>query len=591
MKKLWEYVRPYLPRMGCGFAIKFTGAIMDLLIPWMLSTIIDAVIPTGDMGRVLIWGGLMILASGAVYAFNVIPNRMAAHVARDITEEVRRDLYNKTSSLSCAQVDRLTIPSLISRITSDSYNIHRMLNMIQRLGVRAPILLVGGLIVTMAMEPRLGAVLLLLMPLMGLTIYLISKKGIPMYTETQRRVDKLVQTVRENVVGIRVIKALSKEGYERERFNGDNASLAQQEAKAGITMAATNPLMNLFLNSGLVAVILLGALLVNGGVTSIGRIIAFQSYFTIILNAVISLSRMFVILSKGAASAGRIEEVLNLPEELQPELDAGGTDEKDPAAAEDEMIAFDHVTFSYLGQTPNVKDLSFTIKKGETLGIIGSTGSGKSTVVNLLMRLYDVTGGQVRVGGVDVKKIPPEKLHKMFGVVFQSDVLFADTIRENIAFGRAMDEAEIETAAKEAQAADFILERDGSYESMLTIRGSNLSGGQRQRLLIARALAGQPPVLILDDSSSALDYKTDASLRAAIRENLSGTTSVIVAQRVSSVMQADHILVLENGEAAGYGSHEELMERCPVYREIAGSQLGDGKQHEINARARKGAAV
>ena len=589
MKKLWEYTKPYLPRMSGGFAIKFTGAIMDLLIPWMLSTIIDDVIPTGDMGRVLIWGGLMILAAGAVYAFNVIPNRMAAHVARDITEEVRRDLYSKTSSLSCAQVDRLTIPSLISRITSDTYNIHRMLNMIQRLGVRAPILLVGGLIVTMAMEPRLGAVLLLLMPLMGLTIYFISKKGIPMYTETQRRVDRLVQTVRENVVGIRVIKALSKEGYERERFNKTNGELAQQEAKAGITMAATNPLMNLFLNFGLVAVILLGAFLVDAGVTKIGRIIAFQSYFTIILTAVISLSRMFVILSKGAASAGRIAEVLNLPEELQPELESGG--ERDPKASPDEFIAFDHVTFSYLGQTPNIQDLSFTLKKGETLGIIGSTGSGKSTVVNLLMRLYDVTGGQVRIGGVDVKKIPPEKLHRMFGVVFQSDVLFADTIRENIAFGRTMDEADIEAAAAEAQAKEFILERDGSYESMLTIRGSNLSGGQRQRLLIARALAGQPPVLILDDSSSALDYKTDASLRTAIRENLSGTTSVIVAQRVSSVMQADHILVLEAGKEAGYGTHEELMESCPVYQEIAGSQLGDGIQHHGRTNRKKEAAV
>ena len=589
MKKLWEYIKPYLPRMSGGFAIKFTGAIMDLLIPWMLSTIIDEVIPTGDMGRVLIWGGLMILAAGAVYAFNVIPNRMAAHVARDITEEVRRDLYSKTSSLSCAQVDRLTIPSLISRITSDTYNIHRMLNMIQRLGVRAPILLVGGLIVTMAMEPRLGAVLLLLMPLMGLTIYFISKKGIPMYTETQRRVDRLVQTVRENVVGIRVIKALSKEGYERERFNKTNGELAHQEAKAGITMAATNPLMNLFLNFGLVAVILLGAFLVDAGVTKIGRIIAFQSYFTIILTAVISLSRMFVILSKGAASAGRIAEVLNLPEELQPELESGG--ERDPKASPDEFIAFDHVTFSYLGQTPNIQDLSFTLKKGETLGIIGSTGSGKSTVVNLLMRLYDVTGGQVRIGGVDVKKIPPEKLHRMFGVVFQSDVLFADTIRENIAFGRTMDEADIEAAAAEAQAKEFILERDGSYESMLTIRGSNLSGGQRQRLLIARALAGQPPVLILDDSSSALDYKTDASLRTAIRENLAGTTSVIVAQRVSSVMQADHILVLEAGKEAGYGTHEELMESCPVYQEIAGSQLGDGIQHHGRTNRKKEAAV
>ena len=582
MKKLLEYIRPYLLRMSAGFSIKFLGALMDLLIPWMLSKIVDDVIPTGEVQNILLWGGLMVVASGVVYAFNVIPNRMAAHVARDITEEMRMDLYEKTSSLSCNQVDRITIPSLISRITSDTYNVHRMLKMIQRLGVRAPILLVGGLIVTMAMEPRLGAVLLAMMPLMGLTIWLISRKGIPMYIETQKRVDQMVQTVRENIVGIRIIKALSKGSYERERFDGVNAALSRQETKAGVTMATTNPMMNLFLNFGLVFVILLGAFLVNSGITKIGKIIAFQSYFTIILTAVISLSRMFVILSKGTASADRIAEVLDLPQELttQPE----DRSPKEEGVADDEFVAFDHVSFSYLGQQDNLSDISFTLKKGETLGIIGSTGSGKSTLVNLLMRLYDVTDGQVRIGGVDVRRIPDEKLHRMFGVVFQSDVLFADTIRENIDFGRRLTMEQIEDAARQAQAEEFILEREGSFESQLTIRGSNLSGGQRQRLLIARALAGQPDILVLDDSSSALDYKTDASLRQAIRENLQKTTSIIIAQRISSVMQADHILVLENGREIGYGTHEQLMQNCSVYQEIAGSQLGDGKLHTPNEK-------
>ncbi len=586
MKKLLGYIRPCVGRMLGGFSIKFLGALMDLLLPWMLSAIIDDVIPTGNVGRILIWGGLMVLCAGAVYAFNVIPNRMAAHVARDITENLRMDLYEKTSSLSCAQVDRITIPSLISRITTDSYNIHQMLNMMQRLGVRAPILLIGGIFVTMAMEPRLGAVLLAMLPLMGLTIWFISKKGIPMYTETQNKVDRMVQTVRENIVGIRIIKALSKESYERERFDAVNGALSKQETKAGVMMAATNPLMNLFLNSGLVLVILLGAYLVHAGITQIGRIIAFQSYFTIILNAMISISRMFVILSKGSASADRIAEVLDLPKELEPSL----TDEKrEEGASEDEFIAFDHVSFSYLGQKNNLSDISFTLKKGETLGIIGSTGSGKSTIVSLLMRLYDVTSGQVRIDGVDVRHIPEERLHRMFGVVFQSDVLFADTIKENIAFGRALSMEQIEDAAKQAQAEDFILSREDSFEAQLAIRGSNLSGGQRQRLLIARALAGQPPVLVLDDSSSALDYKTDASLRQAIRENLTETTSIIIAQRISSVMQADHILVLEKGTAIGYGTHDELMESCETYREIAGSQLGDGKLH--TARMENGKEV
>lgn len=582
MKRLLEYIRPYILRMSAGFSIKFLGALMDLLIPWMLSKIVDDVIPTGEIQNILLWGGMMVVASGLVYAFNVIPNRMAAHVARDITEEVRMDLYEKTSSLSCNQVDRITIPSLISRITSDTYNVHRMLNMMQRLGVRAPILLVGGLIVTMAMEPRLGAVLLAMMPLMGLTIWLISRKGIPMYIETQARVDQMVQTVRENIVGIRIIKALSKGSYERERFDGVNNALSRQETKAGVTMATTNPMMNLFLNFGLVFVILLGAFLVNSGITKIGKIIAFQSYFTIILTAVISLSRMFVIFSKGAASADRIAEVLDLPQELTPQLD--DNTEKEENASPDEFVAFDHVSFSYLGQQDNLSNINFTLKRGETLGIIGSTGSGKSTLVNLLMRLYDVTSGQVRIGGVDVRKIPDEKLHRMFGVVFQSDVLFADTIRENIDFGRRLTMEQIEDAARQAQAEEFILERADSFESQLAIRGSNLSGGQRQRLLIARALAGQPDILVLDDSSSALDYKTDASLRQAIRENHQKTTSIIIAQRISSVMQADHILVLENGREIGYGTHDQLMKTCSVYQEIAGSQLGDGKLHTPNEK-------
>ena len=576
MKKLLQYIRPFILRMTGGFSIKFLGALMDLLLPWMLSAVIDDVIPTGNVGRIVLWGVLMVLCSGAVFAFNVIPNRMAAHVARDITEVVRMDLYEKTSTLSCAQVDKITIPSLISRITTDTYNVHRMLNMMQRLGVRAPILLIGGIIVTMAMEPRLGAVLVAMMPLMGFTIWFISKKGIPMYTVTQQKVDRMVQTVRENIVGIRIIKALSKESYERERFDKVNGDLSKQETKAGVTMAATNPLMNLFLNSGLVLVILLGAYLVWSGVTQIGKIIAFQSYFTIILNAMISISRMFVILSKGTASADRIAEILDLPRELEPSLTDG---QREEGASADEFIAFDHVSFSYLGQKDNLTDISFNLKKGETLGIIGSTGSGKSTIVSLLMRLYDVTGGQVRIEGVDVRHIPEEQLHKMFGVVFQSDVLFADTIKENIAFGRRLSMEQIEDAARQAQAEEFILSREDSFESQLAIRGSNLSGGQRQRLLIARALAGQPPILVLDDSSSALDYKTDASLRQAIRENLADTTSIIIAQRISSVMQADHILVLEKGQAIGYGTHQQLMENCETYREIAGSQLGDGKLH------------
>ncbi|MEI3182628.1 MAG: ABC transporter ATP-binding protein [Lachnospiraceae bacterium] len=495
---------------------------------------------------------------------------MASAVARDVTEEVRRDLYQKATLLSCAQMDRITIPSVISRLTTDTYNLHRMIGMMQRLGVRAPILLLGGLIVTMSMEPRLGAVLLAMLPFMGLTIWLILRKGIPMYSVTQKKVDRMIQVVRESVTGIRIIKALSKTDYESGRFDKISKDLSDQEQTASITMATTNPLMNLYLNSGLVIVILLGAYMVYSGTTQIGRIIAFQSYFTIILNAVISISRMFVIYSKGSASADRIQEILELPEELQT---IPGDPEKDPKAAPDEFLAFDHVSFSYLGQKDNLTNISFTLKRGESLGIIGATGSGKSTIVHLLLRLYDVTAGQIRLNGTDIRKIPTEILHQAFGIVFQSDVLFADTIAENIRFGRELTDEQLKMAARYAQAEEFISTKEDRFAFQLSSRGSNLSGGQKQRLLIARALAGSSPVLVLDDSSSALDYKTDASLRQAIRDHMKDTTSIIIAQRISSIMQSDHILVLDHGSCIGYGTHEELIRTCRIYQEIAQSQL------------------
>lgn len=580
MKRLAAYLRPYLGRMSLGFTIKFLGTLLDLMIPWMLSTIIDEVIPTREFNRVLLWGFLMILCSAAVFAFNVIPNRMASAVARDVTEEVRRDLYQKSTSLSCAQMDRITIPSVISRLTTDTYNLHRMVGMMQRLGVRAPILLLGGLIVTMSMEPKLGAVLLAMLPLMGLTIWLILRKGIPMYSVTQTKVDRMIQIVRESVTGIRIIKALSKTDYESDRFEKISKDLSNQEQTASITMATTNPLMNLYLNSGLVIVILLGAYMVYSGTTQIGRIIAFQSYFTIILNAVISISRMFVIYSKGSASADRIQEILDLPEELQT---IPGDLERDPKAAPDEFLAFDDVSFSYLGQKNNLSNISFTLKRGESLGIIGATGSGKSTIVHLLLRLYDVTSGQIRLNGTDIRLIPADELHRMFGIVFQSDVLFADTIAENIRFGRELTEEQLKQAARYAQAEKFISTKEDQFAFQLSSRGSNLSGGQKQRLLIARALAGNSPVLILDDSSSALDYKTDASLRQAIRNHMEDTTSIIIAQRISSIMQSDHILVLDNGRCIGYGTHEELIRSCQVYQEIAQSQLNTGSSDTHSA--------
>ena len=569
MKRIFPYLRPYLPRISLGLAIKFTGTIMDLLLPWILSYMIDDVVPLKEVPRIVFWGGAMVACAAVALITNIVANRMASWVAQHTTEALRHDLFSKISHLSCGQIDSFSIPSLESRLTSDTYNVHQMIGMMQRLGVRAPILLIGGIFITLMLEPVLALILIAVLPLIALVIYGVSKKGIPLYTRLQQGVDAMVRTVRENVTGIRVIKALSKTDYEKERFSSVNSEVVRREKTAGITMALTNPLMNLFLNVGLTVVIIVGAFRVDSGLTQPGKILAFLTYFTIILNAMLSITRMFVMLSKGTASAERIREVLDTPEDLA----LLPSDDMDGAY----HIIFDRVTFSYQKKEANLRDISFRLKRGARLGIIGATGCGKSTIVSLLMRLYDADAGEIRIGGQRVEAIPPEVLHTKFGVVFQNDILFADTIAENIDFGRGLSREQIEKAAACAQAMEFIQSLPDGFEHRLTAKGTNLSGGQKQRLLIARALAGDPEILILDDSSSALDYKTDSLLRQALAREYPGVTTIVIAQRVSSILHADHILVLEEGRELGYGTHPELMESCELYREISRSQMGGGE--------------
>lgn len=566
MRRILTYLKPYLPQMILGLIIKFTGTIMDLLLPWILAYTIDDIVPLRSVRLILIWGVVMIFCSVVALITNILANRMASKVARDTTEAIRHDLFAKISYLSCRQVDDFTIPSLESRLTSDTYNLHQLIGMMQRLGVRAPILLLGGIIVTLALEPVLSLVLFLVLPFIGLLVYLVSKKGIPLYTGLQQAVDAMVRTVRENITGIRVIKALSKTDYEKQRFSDVNAEVVKREKKAATTMALTNPMMNLFLNMGLTLVIIVGAYRVNAGLTQPGKIIAFLTYFTIILNAMLSITRMFVMYSKGSASADRICQVLDAPEdlELMPENHVNNG----------YHITFDNVSFSYHKGKSSIEDISFALKKGETLGIIGATGSGKSTLIRLLLRLYDVDKGEIRINGDDIRSIPPKELHTKFGIVFQNDVLFADTIEANIDFGRGLSRKQIEAAAASAQAKEFIDSLPDGYEHMLANKSSNLSGGQKQRLLVARALAAQPEILILDDSSSALDYKTDSLLRKALGQSFQNTTTIIIAQRVSSILHADHILVLDYGKVLGYGTHEQLLQSCESYREISMSQMG-----------------
>jgi ATP-binding cassette subfamily B protein len=540
---------------------------MDLVIPYILEYIIDVVVPTGELKNVIIFGSIMIICAVIGLTGNIIANRMASAVARDSTRAIRNDLFSKISFLSSKQIDDITIPTLETRLTSDTYNIHHMTGMMQRLGVRAPILLIGGIIVTFCMEPILCLVLLAVLPLITAVVFLISKKGIPLYKKVQEKTDDMVGTVRETSQGIRVIKALSKRDHQNAKFDKNNTDLSSAELKSGYLISLTNPLMNAFLNVGMAAVILVGAYRVNGGNAKPGMIIAFMSYFTIILNAMLSITRMFTLFSKGAASAYRISEIIDtepdytiIPKEAREETE--------------NIIEFRNVTFSYNGAKNNLSDISFSLKKGETLGIIGATGSGKSTLIQLMLRFYDADSGTILIDGYDIRSLTSNELRTRFGTVLQNDFIYAGTLLDNIDFGRDLSIDNINSAIDDAQAFDFVSKLEDGIEHMINTKGTNLSGGQKQRLLISRALAADPEVLILDDSSSALDYKTDSKLRTSLREKYNNTTKIIVAQRISSIAHSDRILVLDNGRIVGDGKHEELINTCDIYREISLSQMG-----------------
>ena len=570
MLKLERYLRPYWAYMALTMAIKLLGAVLELKIPDLMETILDEVVPTGDTQRIFLYGGLMLLCAFGCLAGNVLANRMSAVSSGKITLAIRHDLFARLQDLSARQLDELTVSSAESRLTSDTYNINQLLARLQRIGVRAPILLFGGIVMMLQMDAALALILIALLPIIAVVVYFVTKTSLPLYTRQQSVLDQVVRTVQENITGIRVIKALSKTEYEKERFHKVNSQLTAIDQKAGTVTAITNPSASLTLNLGLTLVVVIGAFRVNDGQMLPGVIVAFLQYFTMILNAMLGVTRIFVMYSKGEASARRVADVLATPADLEviPE---------EPAEEAAPHIEFRDVTFSYTGIGKNIDSLNFRLEHGQTLGILGATGSGKSTILSLLMRLYDPDQGQVLIDGRDIRSYTPEDLRKKFGVVFQNDFLMEGTIADNIRFFRDLSDARLDAAAADAQ-AEFISLRDGQMDAEVQVRGNNLSGGQKQRLLIARALAGDPEILILDDSSSALDYRTDAKLRRALRENYRNTTTVLVAQRISSLRHADLILVLHDGGLIGAGTHDQLMTSCEEYRIIAETQMGDGEE-------------
>ena len=570
MLQLKKYILPYLPIILLTTLIKLGGAVMELLIPDLMETMLDVKVAEGDLQGIYLYGGLMLLCAVLCLVLNIIANRMSAFSSGKITKAIRHDLFRRLGTLSAAQMDAMTVSSAESRLTSDTYNINQLLARLQRLGIRAPILLLGGTIMMLKMEPVLALVLIALLPVITLVVCFVTKTSVPLYTKQQFVLDKVVRVVQENITGIRVIKALSKSEYEKQRFHTVNDELTQVDQKAGIVTSVTNPASSLTLNIGLTLVVLIGAFRVDAGACKSGVIVAFLQYFVMILNGMMGVTRIFVMWSKGEASAKRVAQALSTPDDLtviparEPEPDAP-------------HIEFRDVSFSYTGIGKNVDHLSFRLEHGQTLGILGATGSGKTTILNLLLRLYDPQEGKILLDGQDIRSIPYETLRKKFGIVFQNDFLAAGTIGENIRFFRDLPQEAVSQAAHHAQ-ADFIWAKEGQMDASVVMRGNNLSGGQKQRILIARALAGNPEILVLDDASSALDYRTDSLLRKALRQNYRDTTTVLVAQRISSLRHADLILVLSDSQVIGAGTHEQLMETCEEYRIIAQTQMGDGKE-------------
>lgn len=564
MKYIGKFLNRYKGIIALEMIIKTIGTLMVLFLPMILSYILDDIIPTKKIDMIVYYGLLMALCAVLGLICNIVANRMSAKITRNIVNDMRHELFEKIISLSSSQIDRITIPSLISRMTTDTYNIHQAIGSLQRIGIRAPILLIGGLAFAYVINVPMSIVMSCCLPVVVVVVIIVYKLGLPLFAKVQKSIDKLILIVRENISGIRVVKALNKEEYESNRFKNANIETTELSLKANKKMALINPILNVIMNFGLVFVIYMGAVQVNQDVIESGSIIAFMTYFTLILNALLSITKTFIQVTKAIASSNRIKEVMDYEEDLKTYEDLSKSNH---------FIEFRDVNFSYNGIKNNLSDISFSIEKNESLGIIGATGSGKTTIISLLLRLYDPSSGSIFVGGKNIKSIDKKDLRAKFGVAFQNDMIFGETIYENISFGRGINLDDVKSAVDIGQAREFV--ENYGYDKDLVSKGNNLSGGQKQRILLSRAMAGKPEIIILDDSFSALDLKTEKEMRKAISTNLGSSTMIVIASRISSIKDFKKIIVIEEGKIIGIGTHKELLESCPIYKEIKISQMGE----------------
>lgn len=568
MKNISRFLKPYTKLLIIGPTFKLLEAILELFLPFLMAKVIDIGVANQDKGYIIRTGIWMLLIAVLGVVFALICQYSASLVSQGVGTDIRNALFAHIGSLSNAEIDSLGTSSLVNRITNDVNQLQLAVAMLIRLVIRAPFLCIGGLVMSFIIDPSLSIIVVFVLPIFILILLLTMKKTIPYYKIVQGNLDKIALILRENLSGIRVIRAFTRSNYEKERFNKSNKEYEGNAIKVGRVSALLNPLTSLVMNFSIGAIIWFGGIRVNSGNMTTGGVIAFIGYVTQILAALIVISNLVVIFTKAYASLLRVNEVFETKTSIVDSSEfATGKDS-------DYMVEFKQASMSYKkGANLSIKNISFKVKKGESVGIIGGTGSGKSSLVQLIPRFYDTMDGEVLIKGINVRNYKLEQLRKMISIVPQKSVLFTGTIASNIKMGKEeITIKDIKVACDMAMASEFIDKLPEGYETKVNRGGVNFSGGQRQRLAIARALVTNPEILILDDSFNALDYVTDAKLRKALKENRRDLTTFIVSQRASTIKDCDQIIVLNEGEIVGIGSHETLLPICDVYREICESQ-------------------
>ncbi|MGE6579356.1 ABC transporter ATP-binding protein [Paenibacillus xylanexedens] len=569
MMKLFRMLKPYKIPIFFILGLIMLQTLAELYLPTLMADIVNDGIIKGDIPYIWQIGGWMLVIAIGGTACSVIASYLSSRTAGGFAKQLRSRVFRHVENFSLQEFDKMGTASLITRTTNDITQVQNVLTMMLRMMIMAPLMCIGGIFMAVSQDAKLSTIFLVVLPVLGGAIALIGAKGLPLFKTIQKKLDRLNLVLREQLTGIRVVRSFNRGEHEKVRFNGANTELRDSSIKVNVLMATIMPVMMLVMNFSMIAILYFGGMRIDTGNMNIGALIAFIQYAMQIMFSLIMVSMIFVMIPRASASAERINEVLDMQPDLSnPEQPRG-------MKSMQGMIEFDNVTFRYPGaENPALSDISFTARSGETTAIIGGTGSGKSTLLSLIPRFYDVTEGSVRVNGTDVREIRQEDLRAKIGFVPQKAVLFTGTITENIRHGKddaTMDE--VVHAARTAQAENFITEMKEGYDSLIAQGGNNVSGGQKQRLSIARALVRRPEVYIFDDSFSALDFKTDAKLRAALKSETTEAAVLIVAQRVSTVMDADRILVMDEGRIVGSGTHKELLEHNEVYREIVSSQL------------------